>query len=130
MIFIVRKNQHQLVVPPRGQVGHFPFALMALMGLAGRPDPSRYATTLLPAFAINKALGVPMESVILAAQTFLLQAWNPEFRLRNFSGSHFRMSSASGWLDTTRGFCCVIGGYHGYFVAYELSNLDGFPTKK
>jgi len=38
-----------------------------------------YATTLLPAFAINKALGVPMESVILAAQTFLLQAWNPEW---------------------------------------------------
>ena len=38
-----------------------------------------YATTLLPAFAINKALGVPLDSVILAAQTFLLQAWNPEW---------------------------------------------------
>eukprot|EP00930_Biecheleria_cincta_P092853 TRINITY_DN8290_c0_g1_i1.p1 TRINITY_DN8290_c0_g1~~TRINITY_DN8290_c0_g1_i1.p1 ORF type:complete len:1880 (-),score=353.33 TRINITY_DN8290_c0_g1_i1:622-6261(-) len=38
-----------------------------------------YALTLLPAFAIAKSLGQTPSSVVLVAQTWLLQAWNPEW---------------------------------------------------
>ncbi|CAJ1351637.1 unnamed protein product [Effrenium voratum] len=38
-----------------------------------------YASTLLPALVIAKGLGVQKKAVVLAAQTWLLQAWNPEW---------------------------------------------------